>query len=194
MIHKPTAQDVIVLLCGRRALIVFVTVFLNRFHLPMVYFYLYGSIFLLQYYISKRPFNTRWAYWLELLNETHVMVAAYFSFFFTEWISNIKARYQFSNFFVDLTVWVIILNQLGIVYETYLGVRKWNRKRELRNRWRAYLRYKEELVLLLMEYWRYFDINKKQNNFDLLMMWSVHDIELKIKEMRDLKEQEKEIV
>lgn len=73
-------------------------------------------------------------------------------------------------------------------------MRKWNRKRELRNRWRAYLRYKEELVLLLMEYWRYFDINKKQNNFDLLMMWSVHDIELKIKEMRELKERERQVV
>lgn len=110
MIHKPTAQDVILLLCGRRAIIVFFTVFLNRFHLPMVYCYIYGSIFLLSYYITNKPFTTRWAYWLELLNEYHVITAAYFSFFFTEWMSNIKTRFQFSNFFVDLTIWVIILN------------------------------------------------------------------------------------
>ena len=53
MKHKPTAVDTIILLCGRRLLIVMTTVFLNRFHLPMVFFYIYPSLWLLQYYISK---------------------------------------------------------------------------------------------------------------------------------------------
>lgn len=93
MEHKHTAKDSIILLCGRRFLIVLTTVFLNRFHLPMVFIYVYPSIFLLSYYITNNPFNMRWAYWLELLNESHVITTAYFTFFYTEWTTNIKARY-----------------------------------------------------------------------------------------------------
>jgi hypothetical protein len=63
----------------------------------------------------------------------------------------------------------------------------------MRNRWRAYLIYKEELALLLMEYWRYFGINKKQT-FDGLMCWKISDLEVKIQAMRKLKGQEMQIV
>lgn len=110
MLHKKSAQDVILLLCGRRTFVVFTTVFMNHYLVPNLIVYFYGSIYLLSYYLRLRPFDNKWAYWLELLNETHVMVAAYSSFFFTEWVTSVRTRYQYCSLFVDFTVWVIIVN------------------------------------------------------------------------------------
>lgn len=123
MIHKFSARHTIVLLCSRRAFLVITTVFMNCYTINNLVIYFYGSICLLAYYIRIRPFDNTWAYWLELFNETHVMTSAYFTLFFTEWISDIQVKYQVGNLFVDITFWVIIINQVGILYETYLGVR-----------------------------------------------------------------------
>ena len=140
MKFKPTAKDTIILLCSRRLLIVMVTVFLNDHHLPLVFSYIYPSILLLSYYIINQPFDSRYAYWLELLNESHVITSAYFTFFYTEWTTNIEARYNFSAFYLDLTIWVIILNQVFIFYEIYISLRKNYLKRRFHSLWRIHLR------------------------------------------------------
>lgn len=188
MIHKHSAKHVIVLLCGRRLLLALTTVFWNHSLVPNLLVYFYGSIFLLSYYVRLRPFDNRWAYWLELLNETHVMVAAYSSLFFTAWADTVRVRYQYSSLFVDVTVWVIIVNQVGIFYEAYSGVRLWHLKKTYEIAWRNHYRTKNYLSLLLMEYWNYFDVYKQINNYNLLMSQRIPDLEAKLLEMRKRKQ------
>ena len=146
MIIKFSAKHTIALLCGRRSMLVFTTVFLNYFTVPNLAVYFYGSIFLMAYYLRIRPFDTKWAYWLELFNETHIIVSGYFCLFFTEWIRNIQTKYQTGNLFVDITFWVIIINQLGIFYEVYLSIRLERKKRIYEMAWRRHYMYKTYLA------------------------------------------------
>ena len=139
------------MLCSRRLVLVLTTVFLNRFYIGNIIVYIYGSIYLLGYYTNRKPFDKRWAYWLELFNETFIIISAYFIFIFTNWISYIQTRYQLGLFFVDITTWVIIINQLGIIYETSYGIRMWSIKRKYYISWKKHFEYKSYLVQVIVE-------------------------------------------
>ena len=108
--RKTTATHSIVLLCSRRLLLVLTTVFLNQHIIVSFFVYFYGSIWFLQYYISSKPFEWKWAYFLELMNESFVIIATYFIACFSEYILDIQTRYQLGNLFIDMLVVVIILN------------------------------------------------------------------------------------
>ena len=125
---KITATQSIVLLCLRRFIIALTTVFLNKYIIVSFFIYSYGSTWFLGYYISRKPFNWRWAYALELMNESFLIVGTYFMSCFSEYILDIQTRYQVGNFFIDMIVVVIILNQIGIWMEVANAVIKMRRK------------------------------------------------------------------
>lgn len=195
-IRKQTAVESIALLCMRRFMLVLTTVFLNSHLLPSLFVYFYGSIFLLWYYIYHHPFDRKWGHYLELMNESFVMIVAYFSFLFTEYVTNIEARYQFGSFLVDMLVWVIVINLIGIIYESYLSAARYYKRYQYESKWCAHLKLKEELSLLIIEYENYKeeDRNGEQHK---LMLWSVQDLQTRLDELRKLyaleqKEKEKE--
>ena len=129
----------------RRLLLVLTTVYFNKYIVVSFFVYFYCSIFLLQYYIRIRPFEDKWAHCLEILNESFVILATYFIFCFTEFILNIQIRYQIGNLFIDLIMWVIILNQIGIWYEVARAIKKHLRKR------RKLIKLKNRLLRMLLQ-------------------------------------------
>lgn len=135
----------------RRLLLVLTTVYFNKYIVVSFFVYFYCSIFLLQYYIRIRPFEDKWAHCLEILNESFVILATYFIFCFTEFILNIQIRYQIGNLFIDLIMWVIILNQLGIWYEVARAIKKHLRKRDYERKWSKHFMMKEGMVKFILE-------------------------------------------
>ena len=93
MIIKNSAQHTIALLCSRRMILVLTTVFLNCHFVPNLVVYCYGTILLLAYYFFQRPFDNKWAYYLEVLNESFVAITAYFCLIFTDWYRDIQTKY-----------------------------------------------------------------------------------------------------
>ena len=126
--QKVTATQQIVMLCLRRFIIVLATVFLNKYIIVSFFIYSYGSTAFLAYYVIRKPFEWKWAYALELMNESFLIIATYFMMFFSEYILDIQTRYQIGNFFIDMIVVVIILNQVAIWYEVGIAVAKMRKK------------------------------------------------------------------
>ena len=147
---RSTATQQIALLCFRRFVIVLATVFLNKHIIVSFFLYFYGSTWFLGYYMTRKPFQWKWAYALELMNESFLLIATYFMTCFSEYILDIQTRYQVGNFFIDMIVVVIILNQIGIWLEVGLAVAKLQRKQKYIKDWKKYLDYKQSLVIELM--------------------------------------------
>ena len=193
-IRKRTAADFVALLCLRRFTLAVTTVFLNDYLMPSQFVYFYGSIFLLWYYIFLHPFDRKWIHYLELVNESFVVVVANFSFLFTEFVANIEVRYQFGAFLVDMLVWVVVINLIGIVYQFYLSSAWYYKKHRYESKWRAHLELKEELSLLVIEYEKY-DEKDRIGEKHKLMLWGVQDLQARLDELRkiyELEQKEKE--
>lgn len=86
------------------------------------------------------------------MNELFIMVAAYFSFCFTEWIGNIQTRYQIGNFFVDMILIVIILNQIAIIYEVGNDINREHMKNHQKAEWKRFYELKFDRVMELRTY------------------------------------------
>ena len=128
MTIKFSARHTIAILCGRRAILVLSTVLLNFFFTSNFVIYVYGSTILIMYYLHIRPFERRYAYWLELFNESFIVITGYFCLLFTDWFKDVQTKYQTGNLYIDLVFWVIVINQLGIIYEIYTCMRYDRRK------------------------------------------------------------------
>ena len=139
--RKTTSIESVMILCVRRFVLVLTTVFLNRYIIVNFFVYFYGSLWLLNYYISKKPFEWIWAFKFELLNEGFVLICSYFVICFSEYISNIQIRYQVGNLFIDMIVVVVILNQFGIFYEMSKAVFRYKRRQVYQKKWKLHLMY-----------------------------------------------------
>ena len=87
--RKSSSIESVIILCSRRFLLVLTTVFFNRFVIVSFYSYFYSSLWLLNYYITHRPFEKKWVHHFEIMNEVFVMIATYFIICFSEFLSNI---------------------------------------------------------------------------------------------------------
>lgn len=111
------------------------------------------------------------------------MVTAYFSFLFTEFVMDIEARYQFGAFFVDILVWIVVINLIGIIYELYVFSARFYKKYLYEGMWRAHLKLKEELALLIIEYENYDEEDRKFEQHKL-MIWCLQDLQKRLDELR----------
>lgn len=94
-----------------------------------------GSLAMLSFLATVKPFKTPFLNTLELLNEATILVLSYFCFVFTDLMQNYALKFQLGWAYSLLLIAQVLLNIFAIIFSNYLKIyRKLCRKNKRRKR------------------------------------------------------------
>jgi len=96
----------------RRYVMLLILTVLSEYAIWQINVHLMSTVFIISYIFSQRPYEEPWANLHELLNECFIFAAAYPLFAFTDWVSDLDARYNYGWFIVGVICLNVLFNMI----------------------------------------------------------------------------------
>ena len=78
---------------------------------------------MLLFFLAVKPLNQPFLNNMEIFNECCLLVSSYFLFLFTDFVPDVKTRYQIGWAFIGLSIANIGVNWLCMLYKVYQAVK-----------------------------------------------------------------------
>ena len=126
---KSLAYQMTTLFCIKRLFYALTTVFLHEFVVPQMYTYSFIPLFSIGFIYRHKPMRTKLLDFKESINELFILVCIYFIPMFTQWICDPKLRYQIGKLYVNILIFMAVLNFALIFNEMRIQIQREYRKR-----------------------------------------------------------------
>ena len=133
----------------RRLAVAFSTIVWANILILQIYTAVFGSLFMLKFYIDWRPMNSTHENKLEVFNEGFTLYSSYLLIIFTDFVA-VEERYNLGFLAIYLVLTVCTLNIAGVLYNLILDLRMKYLKRKHKKAWEKYHVVNKKIIDFLL--------------------------------------------
>jgi hypothetical protein len=133
----------------RRLAVAFSTIVWANTLILQIYTTVFGSLFMLKFYIDWRPMESTYENRLEVFNEGFTLFSNYLLIIFTDFV-NVEERYDFGFIAIYLVLIVCALNIAGVLYNLIYALKLKYLKRKHQKAWEKYHIINNKVVNFLL--------------------------------------------